>query len=118
MERGGARILAALTPCHLVDGSVVLNLPDRGISLVAANIQSGQTTQSVIVPMKRIAPITQGQTLYTADLSERITGLDPGSKRQVTLDGNINALFLLNNAGKDVRFSGDNSVALNALLRR
>jgi hypothetical protein len=118
MARGGARILASLEPCVLRDGSVVLNLPDRGIVLVAANIQGGQTTQSVLVPLQRIAPITQGQTLYTADLSERITGLDPGTKRQVTLDGNINALFLLNNAGKEVRFSGDNSIALNALLRR
>ena len=118
MERGGARILASFTPCVLVDGSVVLNLPDRGTVLVAANIQGGQTTQSVIVPMTRVAPITQGQTLYTVDLSGTITGLDPGSKRQVTLDGNINGLFLLNNAGKDVKFSGDNSIALNALLRR
>ena len=118
MQEGGARILASLEPCILDDGSVVLNLPERGIALVAANIQGGQTTQSVLVPLQRIAPITQGQVLYTADLNERITGLDPGTNRQVTLDGNINALFLLNNVGEDVEMSGDNSIALNAILRR
>jgi alpha-N-acetylglucosamine transferase len=119
MEDGGARILAALDPCVLTGGSVILNLPDeQGIQLVAANIQGGQTTQSVVVPMQRVAPITQGQTLYTADLNEQITGPDPATGAQVTLNGNINALFLLNSGGQDVEMSGDNSVALNAILRR
>jgi hypothetical protein len=119
MENGGARILAAFEPCVLTDGSVVLNLPDEeGILLVAANIQGGQTTQSVVVPMQKIAPITQGQTLYTVDLNEQITGPDPASGDQVTLNGNINALLLINKAGQDIEFNGDNSVALNAILRR
>jgi alpha-N-acetylglucosamine transferase len=118
MENGGARILAAFEPCVLTDGSVVLNLPDeQGIQLVAANIQGGQTTQSVVVPMQRIAPITQGQTLYTVDLNEQVTGPDPASGNQATLNGNINALFLWNNGGQDVEFSADNSVALNAVLK-
>ena len=53
MENGGARILASFEPCVPTDGSVILNLPDeQGIQLVAANIQGGQTTQSVIVPMQ------------------------------------------------------------------
>ena len=119
MENGGARILAAFEPCVLTDGSVVLNLPDeQGIQLVAANIQGGQTTQSVVVPMQRVAPITQGQTLYTVDLSEQVTGPDPATGDQVTLNGNINALFLWNNGGQNVEFSADNSVALNAVLKR
>ena len=119
MENSGARILAAFEPCVLTDGSVVLNLPDEeGILLVAANIQGGQTTQSVVVPMQKIAPITQGQTLHTVDLNEQITGPDPASGSQVTLNGNINALLLINKAGQDIEFNGDNSVALNAILRR
>jgi hypothetical protein len=119
MENGGARILAALEPCILTDGSVVLNLPDeQGIQLVAANIQAGQTTQSAVVPMQRIAPITEGQTLYTVDLSGQITGQDPATGNPVTLNGNINSLFLLNLGGQEVELSGDNSVALNAILRR
>jgi hypothetical protein len=41
MQNGGARILVALDPCILTDGTVILNLPDeQGIQLVAANIQS------------------------------------------------------------------------------
>jgi hypothetical protein len=117
MENGGARILASFELCVLNDGSVVLNLPDeQGIQLVAANIQGGQTTQSVVVPMQRVAPITQGQTLYNVDLNGQITGTDPATGNPVTLNGNINALFLFNNGGQNVEFSGDNSVALNAVL--
>jgi hypothetical protein len=119
MQSGGARILAALDPCVLTDGGVVLNIPDeQGIQVVAANIQGGQTTQSVIVPMQRIAPITQGQTLYTVDLSGQITGQDPATGAQATLNGNINALFLRNAGGQNVEFSADNTAALNAILRR
>jgi hypothetical protein len=119
MENGGARILAAFEPCVLTDGTVILNLPDEpGIQLVAANIQGGQTTQSAIVPMQRIAPITEDQTLYTVDLNEQMTGADPATGDQVNLNGNINALFLLNIGGQAVEMSGDNSIALNAILRR
>jgi hypothetical protein len=119
MVKDGARILAAFDPCILTDGTVVLNLPnEKGIQLVAANIQGGQSTQSVVVPMQRIAPITQGQTLYTVDLNELVTGPDATTGNQVTLNGNINALLLWNSGGQDVKFSGDNSAALNAILRR
>ena len=118
MENGGARILAALDPCILTGGTVILNLPDeQGIQLVASNIVGGQSTQSVIVPLQRVAPITEGQTLYSAALSEQITGPDPATGAQVTLNGNINSLFLLNLGGQEVELSGDNSVALNAVLR-
>jgi hypothetical protein len=117
MENGGARILAAFDPCILTDGTVILNLPDeQGIQLVAANIQGGQSTQSVIVPMQRVAPITQGQALYSVDLNEQITGADPATGAEATMNGNINALFLLNTGGQGVEFSGDNSAALNAIL--
>jgi hypothetical protein len=117
MQNGGARILAALDPCVLSDGAFVLNLPDeQGIQLVATNIVGGQTTQSVIVPMQRIASITQGQTLHTVDLSGQVTGPDPATGAQVTLDGNINSLFLWNAGGQNVEFNADNSATLNAVL--
>jgi hypothetical protein len=104
MQSGGVRILAALDPCVLTDGTVVLNIPDeQGIQVVAANIQGGQTTQSVIVPMQRIAPITEGQTLYTVDLNGQITGQDPATGAQ-------------NAGGQNVELSADNSAALNAVL--
>jgi hypothetical protein len=119
MEDGGARILAAFDPCVLTDGAVLLNLPDeQGIQLVAANIQGGQTTQSAIIPLQRIAPVTQGQVLFSADLNEQVTGEDPATGNSVTLNGNINALFLLNDSGQPIDLDGDHSVALNAVLRR
>ena len=119
IQTGGARIIASLDPCILTDGSVALNLPDEeGLQLVAANIQGGQTTQSAVIPVQRVAPITEGQTLYAATLNEQVTGQDPATGNQVTMNGNINALFLWNNAGQDIEFNGDNSLAFNALLRR
>jgi hypothetical protein len=119
MEEGGARILAAFDPCVQSDGGILLNLPDeQGIQLVAANIQGGQTTQSAIIPMQRIAPVTQGQVLFGAELNEQVTGEDPATGNSVTLNGNINALFLLNDGGQSIELGGDNSVALNAILTR
>ena len=119
MQSGGARLLAAFDPCVLSDGTVVLNLPDgEGIELIAANLQGDQTTQSVVVPIQRMSPITQGQTLYIVDLAGQITGSDPGSGNPATLNGNINALFLRNNGGQNIEFSADNTIALNAILKR
>ena len=52
MENGKARVLAAFDPCILTSGKVLLHLPDeKGIQLVGAKIQDGQTTQSAIVPI-------------------------------------------------------------------
>jgi hypothetical protein len=119
MQDGGARILAAFDPCVLTGGTALLNLPDEpGIKLVAANIQGGQTTQSVVIPLNKIAPITQGQVLFGTNLNEQITGEDPATGDRVTMNGNINALFLLNDSGEDVELGGDHSVAFNAILRR
>jgi hypothetical protein len=119
MEDGGARILLAVEPCIITDGTVLLNLPDEeGIQLVAVNIQGTQTTQQAIVPLQRIAPVTQGQVLFGADLNEQITGEDPATGNTVTMNGNINALFLLNDSGQPIEFDGDHSIALNAILRR
>jgi hypothetical protein len=119
MEDGGARILGAFDPCVLNDGGILLNLPDeQGIQLVAANIQGGQTTQSAIIPLQRIAPVTQGQVLFGADLNRQVTGPDQARGDSATLNGNINALFLWNNIGHAVKFGEDHGVALDTLLRR
>jgi hypothetical protein len=50
------------------------------------------------------------------DLNGQMTGVDPATGAQVTLNGNIDSLFLLNLGGQEVELSGDNSVALNAVL--
>jgi hypothetical protein len=63
--------------------------------------------------------LTDGSmVLYNVDLNGQITGPDPATGNPVTLNGNINALFLLNKGGQNVEFNGDNSVALNAVLKR
>lgn len=60
----------------------------------------------------------QGQTLYIVELDEQITGSDPATGNPGTLNGNINALFLRNNSEQNVEFAADNSVTLNAILKR
>lgn len=65
--------------------------------------------------MQRIAPITQGQTLYTVDLSGQIAGPDPATGNPVTLNGNVNAQFLWNAGRQNVEFGAD-SASFNAVL--
>jgi ribonuclease HI len=56
--------------------------------------------------------------LFGADLNEQITGEDPTTGNSVTLNGNINALILLNGRRQPIELDGDNSVALDSILRR
>jgi hypothetical protein len=65
----------------------------------------------------RIAPLAQVQTSYTVDLNGQFTGPDP-TGNPITLNGNINKLFLWNNGGQNIDLSADNSVALNTIFRR
>ena len=119
MENGKARILAAFDPCILTSGKVLLNLPDeKGIQLVGAKIQDGQTTQSAIVPIQRIASTAPGQAQYFIDLTEQSTGLDLVSGNPVNLGGNVNALLLMNLGGENVQLSADNKVNMDAALRQ
>ncbi len=119
MENGKARILAAFDPCILTSGKVLLNLPDeKGIQLVGAKIQDGQTTQSAIVPIQRISSTAPGQAQYFIDLTEQSTGLDLVSGNPVNLGGNVNALLLMNLGGENVQLSADNKVNMDAALRQ
>lgn len=117
MENGKARILAAFDPCILTGGKVLLNLPDeKGIQLVGAKMQGGQTTQSTIVPMQRIASTTPGQAQYFIDLTAQPTGLDLASGNPVNLAGNVNSLLLMNLGGENVQLGSDNTVKVEAAL--
>ncbi|CAN5121015.1 hypothetical protein BH18THE2_BH18THE2_14310 [soil metagenome] len=82
--------------------------------IVAANIQGGQTTQSMVVPMQSCSNNSMPNTLFSklewTDYRSR------SSNRKPCHFGNINALFLLNAGEQNVEFSADNSVALNAVL--
>ena len=117
---GKARILAAFDPCILTSGKVLLHLPDeKGIQLVGAKIQDGQTTQSAIVPIQIIASTAPGQAQYFIDLSEQSTGLDLVSGNPVNLGGgNVNALLLMNLGGENVQLSADNKVNMDAALKQ
>jgi hypothetical protein len=53
---------AIFDPCILSSGSIVLSLPDdKAIVRVAANIEGGQTTESVVVPIQRVSSVASGQ---------------------------------------------------------
>jgi hypothetical protein len=52
------------------------------------------------------------------DLNGQITRPDPTTGNPITLNDNINKLYLWNNGGQNIDLSADNSVALNTILRR
>ena len=52
------------------------------------------------------------------DEEDSSSGSEDATGAQATLNGNINALFLLNAGGQNVELSADNSAALNVVLRR
>jgi hypothetical protein len=117
MENGKARILAVFDTCILTSGKVLLNLPDeKGIQLVGAKVQDGQTTQSAIIPIQRIAPTALGQAQYFIDLKENSTDLELKSGNPVNLAGNVNALLLLNLGGENVQLGPENNVKMGAAL--
>jgi hypothetical protein len=118
LQTGEAKLIVVLDPCFITDGTVALNLPvAEGLELIAANLQGNQATQSVIIPMQRVASLTPGQSHYNVDLNELATGKEPVTGKQVTLNGNINALLLWNNAGQQVGFNPQNTVAYSTVVR-
>ena len=110
----GMRVIATLSPCHLLDGTVLLNLPSNGIQLVAA----GQPVKAIAVNKQLVANLGNGQGLYSVDLDERMSGTTPKKETQSTLNDNINTILLWNDAGRNVNFKADNNLALNILSHR
>lgn len=116
MQNGGARILAALS-LHS-NGWYGHTESTRRTGNTTCSSKYSRWTNNTIsgCSYAENSPITQGQTLYTVNLSGQITGPDPATGNPVTLNGNINALFIRNNGEQDIELSADNSVALNAVL--
>ena len=118
MLDNGMRVIAILSPCHLLDGTIVLNLPTNGIELVAANLADVQTVNAIVVNKQLVANIGNGQAIYSVNLNETMSGLTPNGGLPTTLNDNTNAILLWNNAGGDVNFSADNTLALNVISHR
>ncbi len=118
MFNNGMRVIAILSPCHLLDGTIVLNLPASGIEIVAANLGNGQAVNATVVNKQLVANIANGQAIYTVDLNETMSGVTANGGLPSTLNGNTNAILLWNNEGEDVEFIADNTLALNIISRR
>ncbi len=117
MLKDGMRIIAVLAPCHLLDGTVLLTLPTSGIQLVAAHVAGGEVTSSIAVSKKMVSNLGGGKALYSVDLNGVMSGITPKVGKQATLN-NINAILLWNNAGRNVAFNADNTLALNIISTR
>ena len=117
MLKDGMRIIAVLAPCHLLDGTVLLTLPTSGIQLVAANVAGGDVVSSIAVSKKMVSNLGGGKALYSVDLNPVMSGITPKVGKQATLN-NINAILLWNNAGRNVAFNADNTLALNIISTR
>ena len=118
MAAEGMRVIATLSPCHLLDGTVLLNLPSNGIQLVAANVVAGQPVNAIVVNKQLVTNLGNGQGLYSVDLGERMSGTTPNKGTPATLNDNINTILLWNDAGQSVNFKADNNLALNILSHR
>jgi hypothetical protein len=118
MAEEGMRVIATLSPCHLLDGAVLLNLPNNGIHLVVANVVTGQPVNAIAVNKQLVANLGDGQALYSVDLNEVVSGTTPNKGTQATLNDNINTILLWNDAGQSVNFRADNNLGLNIISHR
>ena len=118
MAEDGIRVIATLSPCHLLDGTVLLNLPTNGIHIVAANVVAGQPVKAISVNKQLMANLGNGQAIYSVDLNERMSGTTPNKATQSTLNDNINTILLWNDAGRSVKLVADNNLALNIVSHR
>jgi hypothetical protein len=118
MLKDGMRVIAVLAPCHLIDGTVLMNLPTSAIQIVAAHIAGGEVTSSITVNKKMVSNLGGGKALYSVDLNGVMSGITPKVGKQATLNNNINAILLWNNAGGNVNFNADNTLALNIISHR
>jgi hypothetical protein len=118
MLDNGMRVIAILSPCHLLDGSVLLNLPTNGIDIVAAHLVGGEAVEGIVVTKQFVSNLGNGQSLYSMDLNQTMSGVTPNGGEPETLDDNTNAILLWNNEGEDVEFNADNTLALNIISQR
>ncbi len=118
MAEEGIRVIATLSPCHLLDGTVLLNLPTNGIQLVVANVVAGQPVNAITVNKQLVANLGNGQELYSMDLNEVMSGTTPNKGTPYTLNNNINTMLLWNDAGRSINLVADNNLALNILSHR
>lgn len=118
MSKDGMMVIATLSPCHLLDGKVLLNLPTAGIQIEAANMKTGQPTNAIAVNKQLVSNLGKEQALYSVDLNEKMPGTAPKKGTQATLNDNINLILLWNNAGRNIAFTADNTLALNIIPRR
>jgi hypothetical protein len=65
MAEEGMRVIAILSPCHVLDGTVLLNLPTNGVQLVAANVVAEQRPVNALSVNKQLlANLGNGQALF------------------------------------------------------
>jgi hypothetical protein len=118
MLKYGMRVITTLSPCHLLDRKVLLNLPTNGIQVMAANLLTGQPVKAIAVNKQLVSNLGSSQALYSVDLNEKMSGITPNKGTQATLNDNINAILLWDNAGKNVKFNADNTLELNIIPHR
>ena len=113
----GVRVLASFDPCILTGGGAILNLPDsdNNLKLVAVDLEGGKMHKAVEIDLQKVQTMAGGQTLYTADFAQTITGLSPVTNEVDTIE-DTNSLVLLNDLPRQMNFVDDNSVAFNAIL--
>ncbi len=60
MTNNRMSVIAILSPCHLLDGTVALNLPTNGVDIVAANLVGGQTVNAIVANKQLVPDLGNG----------------------------------------------------------
>jgi hypothetical protein len=115
------RLLGDFYPCYIEDGSVTLNIPEtQNIKLAVLSMDEiGNYYQTALINPIKIQDISNNQALYTIELDDTMTGINPNTGQRTTVT-NINGLALYNDGNNAVQFTsaGNNIAALTATFTK
>ena len=115
----GIRLLADFDPCKVKDGSLTFNMPNtQNIKLAVMYIDKiGNNHAGTLINPVKIQNINANQGLFTIDLDEQMTGLNPVTGKSNTLT-KINGLALFNIGETPIQFKSGNTVALTTAFTK
>jgi hypothetical protein len=111
----GTIVLADVSPLHVIDGHVLLNLPSNDTNLVAAEVTNAGVEHAVIVPLIKVTGT--GKSLYKAELKQSLNGTNPFTNKADTVSS-IRELLLSNVNSAGMSFDDDHGATMTLLLSR
>ena len=115
----GIRLLADLYLCKIVNGGIILNIPEIPIiKLVIIYIDyNGNNHAGALITPSKIQSIDKNLGLFSIELDRKMKGLDPLTGKTNTLK-KINGIALYNDGDKPIVFKPGNIVMLIATFTK